>query len=69
MKAIYVVLVITSLLIGGTIGFNYGVYTALTFAVDKAQYFLDMKGTNITIKDKLIASEIWRYRNNIGACP
>lgn len=50
-------------------GYAIGTASTASFMLDKAQLFLKAEGINLTINSDLIKTDLFRYANNIGACP
>ena len=51
-----------------TIGFAQGAIYMADWGVEKAVYFLELKGLELGVDENLIAYEVYRYKNNIGQC-
>lgn len=58
------------LLLGASfaVGYTLGLYTALNWGVEKANYYLKAQGENITIDSSKIVMDLWRYKERIGEC-
>ena len=56
------------LLLGYAVGYGLGNITALNWSVEKAVYFLEIKGANISINSKEIVEGLWKYKNRIDSC-
>ena len=61
-------LIIISLLVGGVVGAVIGAKAALTWCVNKAVYFLDLKGIDIEMNVEEIANAIQMYKYQIDLC-
>jgi len=60
-----IVIAVIFLLIGGIIGAGIGATATLNWGVDKAIYFLDIKGYELDINKKEIINAIRMYRHEI----
>ena len=67
-KTIYVIIILTSFIIGFLSGFSAGVYQTLSWTFDRAVYFLELKGVEIDIDKQMVIEGVQRYKNNIGGC-
>jgi len=61
-------LLIIGLLLGFIIGWTTGWTQALNWGVDKAVYFLDLKGIELDMNSAMIVAQIDRYRTHIDSC-
>ena len=68
LRIVYVLFILIGILIGFIFGYSYGSYQTLSLAVDKAQVFLDAEGINITLREDILLSDIFKYKNEIGGC-
>ena len=67
MDKIYIAILI-SLLIGGLIGYQIGYVAGLNWSVEKAIYFLELKGIKIDINSKMITAGLRYYQDNVNVC-
>ena len=64
----YIIIFIVAFLLGYATGYAKGAADMLNWSVEKALYFLKLKGIELDIDAELITHGIMQYKQNIAAC-